>query len=175
MKLIRARERQPKAQIKNGLAVEVWKYHAEQYKAQDLDNWDFTKEPHMSGFASDLVKKNTLDIPSNDSIRKWLTKNFKYSVMDGAYFLMKLQGTLIAPMDGIYEFSLTSDDGSFLYLGKKALGPNKAFVQNGGLHGMKKKTNTIRLYKGQPLDYTVTFYGNGGGNGLQFKILDPKK
>jgi len=38
---------------------------------------------------------------------------------------------------------------------------------------MITKAQTVELKRGQPLDYTVVFYGNGGQNGIDFRIIGP--
>lgn len=126
----------------------------------DMFNYEKTSSDHQ-GF-DNLGSGITFSLENNDKIKKWAWKmfNVNYEKFTGEWFHLKLKGTLVAPAKGEYKLQLRSDDGSFLYLGKKALTPQKAFVKNGGLHGMVTKAQTVQLERGQPLDYTVVFYGN---------------
>lgn len=55
-----------------------------------------------------------------------------------------------------YTFTITSDDGSFLYVNGKEL------IDNGGLHGMEPKSGTIRLTPGRHEVECIMFQGKGG-------------
>lgn len=173
MHLIKLRERQPKEdKMKWGYLVDFWKYNFEQYQWPHLDNWDYTKTPHMTNFAP-LKGQSWLNWPNNGSVRSWFNKMWGYK-FDGRYYTLAVHGTIKATMKGAYRFNVISDDGSFLWLGRQAKTPKTALIKNGGLHGMRNKAFTIHLEAGQPMDWTVGFYGNGGGNGLQIQIRDPR-
>ena len=175
MRLIARREKQPKVDLVDGLAVDFFHMKKHNLDGATLDKFNFEKEePNHSALLK--MPKTHFALTSNAQITKWSWESFQIdpTKFDGTNALLKLRGTLIAPVDGEFTFSLNSDDGSFLYLGKRALETSKAFIKNGGLHGMVTKTNKVTLKKDQPLQYTVTWYGNNGGNGIIFKILDPK-
>lgn len=176
MRLIARREKQPKIEIADALDVDFFLMKKHNLDGATLDKFNFeTEKPDHSAYLK-MAKKTHFSLTSNAQIKDWASKSFKVDPkkFDGTNSMLKLRGTLMAPADGEFTFSLNSDDGSFLYLGKRALETSKAFIKNGGLHGMTTKTNKVMLKKGQPLQYTVTWYGNNGPNGIIFKILDPK-
>jgi hypothetical protein len=77
-------------------------------------------------------------------------------------------GYFLAPTTGNYRFRLTSDDGSFLWLGSDAASApnnNNAIVNNGGRHGpIAITSDNMSLTAG--LYYPIRIhYGNDGGGG----------
>ena len=62
--------------------------------------------------------------------------------------------------DGEYEFYLTSNDGSKLYI------DDKLIVDNDGLHGPKQISSTIYLTKGRH-EIRVDYFQNGGNKMLE--------
>jgi hexosaminidase len=77
-------------------------------------------------------------------------------------YAIKLQGYLRVPVDGMYEFALSSDDGSNLEIGERVV------VNNDGLHGDEQRTGMIALRKGlHPI--TVRYFQSGGGAGLSLR------
>lgn len=81
-------------------------------------------------------------------------------------FALKFTGMIVAPTAGEYTFSIASDDGSRIYLGDSLL------VNNDGLHGMVEKSGKVSLTAGaHPL--TVTYFDNGGGDGLRVQWAGP--
>ena len=74
-------------------------------------------------------------------------------------YAMKLSGFLRVPADGLYEFAVSSDDGSSLELGGRVV------VDNDGLHGDEKRTGMIALRAGlHPI--VVRYFQAGGGASL---------
>jgi azurin len=73
---------------------------------------------------------------------------------DGFGFLF--EGKIEVPKDGDYEFFLTSDDGSELYVGDKRV------VLNDGVHSEVRKQGKIKLSKGLS-DFKVGYFEKGGG------------
>jgi alpha-L-fucosidase len=71
-------------------------------------------------------------------------------------------GFVNIPETGIYCFSLTSDDGSFLSVGGES-------INNDGLHAMTTKTLHIALAKGLH-EFSIKYFQKGGGDGLELKI-----
>ncbi len=73
------------------------------------------------------------------------------------WFILRCSGQLVILEDGYHSFSVTSDDGSMLYIGG-----GSAVVSNDGLHGSNKVTGSKFLRRG-----VVTFrldYFQGSGN-----------
>lgn len=81
-------------------------------------------------------------------------------------FALRFTGSIAVPKSGKYTFFLTSDDGSRLYLDGKLL------INNDGKHGMSEKKGTINLTAGTH-DLIVTYFDNGGGDGLRFHWSGP--
>ncbi len=74
-------------------------------------------------------------------------------------FALRFTGLVSAPQSGKYTFTISSDDGSRVYL------DNKLLINNDGLHGMGEKNATVELSAG-PHPIVVTYFDNGGGDGL---------
>lgn len=81
-------------------------------------------------------------------------------------FALRFSGTLNVPRDGRYRFWLTSDDGSRMYLDGRQL------IDNDGLHGNVEKQARLKLAAG-PHSLVVTYFDNGGGDGLKFEWEGP--
>jgi hexosaminidase len=78
-------------------------------------------------------------------------------------FGLRLQGYLRAPADGIYEFVLTSDDGSVLRIGKDVV------VDHDGHHTPTDRSGMIALEAGyHPIE--VLFFQGGGGRDLRLQV-----
>jgi hexosaminidase len=67
-----------------------------------------------------------------------------------------LEGWLRVPADGIWEFELTSDDGSALWIGDQKV------VDHDGYHAAEAKTGMIPLRAGLHRIRVVMFQGGGG-------------
>lgn len=81
-------------------------------------------------------------------------------------FALRFTGSLLVPKAGDYRFYLNSDDGSRLYL------DGKLVINHDGLHGMSEKNGNIALAAGVH-DLVVTYFDNGGGDGLRFSWSGP--
>ncbi|MBC8351073.1 MAG: c-type cytochrome [Planctomycetes bacterium] len=81
-------------------------------------------------------------------------------------FALRFTGMIITPKSGKYTFFIASDDGSRIYLNDKLL------VNNDGLHGMVEKNASIELPAGAH-DLVVTYFDNGGGDGLNVNWQGP--
>ncbi len=68
----------------------------------------------------------------------------------------RLTGSLTPPVTGTYTFSLTSDDGSRLYV------DGKLVIDNWGDHAANTKTGTLHLAAGQPVAIEVDYYQAAG-------------
>ena len=67
------------------------------------------------------------------------------------------------PADALYEFGLTSDDGSTLVVGESMV------VDNDGLHGPEERTGMVALRAGaHPI--TVRYFQAGGGAELRLRV-----
>ena len=69
-------------------------------------------------------------------------------------------GLIKVPVDGIYSFYLSSDDGS------KLLIDNKTLIDNDGLHGIVEKSGEIPLAKGLH-PFKLLFFERSGGDALK--------
>jgi hexosaminidase len=77
-------------------------------------------------------------------------------------YALRLSGYLRVPDDGLYEFSLSSDDGSTLEIGGTRV------VNNDGLHGDEARTGMIALRRGlHPI--VVRYFQGGGGAALSLQ------
>ena len=81
-------------------------------------------------------------------------------------FALRFTGQISAPKAGKYTFSIASDDGSRIYL------DNKLLINHDGLHGMAEKNATVELSAG-PHPIVVTYFDNGGGDGLSISWAGP--
>ncbi len=95
------------------------------------------------------------------------TAQVQLSERSGDYnFGTTFEGYFQAPADGIYEFSLNSDDGSRLWIGSSLL------VDNNGNHPMQERSAKIGLKAGlHPL--RIAYYQGGGGFGLEAYVSGP--
>lgn len=81
-------------------------------------------------------------------------------------FGLTYDGFIKIEKEGLYEFYLTSDDGSKLNI------DNEEIILNDGLHGMIEKSASIYLKKGFH-KIEISFFQLGGGKGLELKIKTP--
>ncbi|WP_018618483.1 NPCBM/NEW2 domain-containing protein [Spirosoma luteum] len=72
-----------------------------------------------------------------------------------SYFGLQVKGYFNAPIDGMYTFYTTSDDGSKLYIGTTEV------VSNDGQHAAKEKSGSIGLKAGKHAITVAFFQGNG--------------
>jgi hexosaminidase len=83
-------------------------------------------------------------------------------------YALKLSGYVNVPADGLYEFALSSDDGSNLEIGERVV------VNNDGLHGDEQRTGMIALRKGlHPI--VVRYFQGGGGASLSLRYRSSEK
>ena len=81
-------------------------------------------------------------------------------------FALRFTGAIAIPKAGKYTFFITSDDGSRLYL------DGKLVINNDGMHGMSEKNASVNLTAGSH-DLIVTYFDNGGGDGLNVAWSGP--
>jgi len=83
-------------------------------------------------------------------------------------FGLTYNGYIMIDRNGLYEFFLTSDDGSKLSI------DDQDIVLNDGLHAMIEKSGSLFLKKGyHKID--ISFFQLGGGSGLMLKMKAPDK
>jgi alpha-L-fucosidase len=75
-------------------------------------------------------------------------------------------GLIKIPADGIYDFYISSDDGSKLFI------DDKMIIDNDGLHGMSEKNSSVPLAKGYH-KIQVLFFERSGGDDLQVQWKGP--
>ena len=81
-------------------------------------------------------------------------------------FALRFTGSISVPRSGKYNFYLTSDDGSRLYI------DGEEIINHDGLHGMSEKGGTADLSAGSHA-IAVTYFDNGGGDGLSLAWSGP--
>lgn len=81
-------------------------------------------------------------------------------------FGLVLKGFLQVPEDGIYSFSLSSDDGSALWI------DDKLVVDNDGKHAAFSLTGALRLQKGAH-KIELKYFQAGGSAGLKLWMTQP--
>ncbi|MCU4157825.1 family 20 glycosylhydrolase [Carboxylicivirga sp. A043] len=80
-------------------------------------------------------------------------------------FGLSIEGVLSIEQDGLYQFTLGSDDGSQLYLNDRLV------IDNDGFHGMIYKKASLALKKGA-YPVKVLFFEGGGGEGLKLEMIN---
>ncbi|MBI5914183.1 MAG: alpha-L-fucosidase [Bacteroidetes bacterium] len=102
------------------------------------------------------------DFDRMKSLKTSSVKNFDRSAKNklGEQFGFEFRGFIKVPEDGIYTFSIASDDGSLLYLN------NQVVVDNDGQHGMVEKSGTAALKAGYH-EIIVRYFEATGGDDLK--------
>ena len=76
-------------------------------------------------------------------------------------FCARFRGRVTAPKSGTYQFSLSSDDGSKLFV------DNALIINNDGLHGARRYTGPkAGVSAGQVLEFEVQFFERHGGKNV---------
>ena len=78
-------------------------------------------------------------------------------------YALVFTGFLQVPEDAMYEFSLSSDDGSTLSIGDQVI------VDNDGLHGTLERLGMVALRAG-PHALTLRYFQAGGGAELRLRV-----
>ncbi len=81
-------------------------------------------------------------------------------------FAFVFEGYIDVPRDGVYTFTLTSDDGSALYLHDALL------VDNDGMHGARAREGQIALKAGMH-PFRVAYFDRSGGDILNVEWAGP--
>ena len=114
--------------------------------AEYFDNMDFEGEPVFTRVDKNIEYYWGSDAPEG-------------LPPDG--FSIRWTGFLTVPETGRYTLSVTSDDGSRLYLNGELL------VDHWGEHGMSAKARTVQLEGGAPVPIRVDMYENRGDAGMK--------
>ena len=118
--------------------------------------------PSAANVAIETLAKMTPQMTEiRPTVDLWVPKN-----KSADKFALQFTGSIAIPTAGRYSFFIASDDGSRLYL------DDKLIINNDGLHGMVEKNATINLTAGSH-DLVVTYFDNGGGDGLEFAWAGP--
>lgn len=86
---------------------------------------------------------------------------------DTEYFAQQLTGYIMIPEDGIYTFTLESDDGSRLFIN------GVLTVDNGGFHSTASKSGEIALQKGYH-KLVIDYIQGSGGRELGLFVKGPQ-
>ena len=109
-------------------------------------------------------------LPEFDSLKpisSGIVKDFDIGSKQGSdNYGFVFDGLIKIPADGVYNFYISSDDGSKLFIDDKIL------VNNDGLHGIVEKSNEIPLAKGYHA-IKVVFFERNGGDALQVQWQGP--
>jgi hypothetical protein len=81
-------------------------------------------------------------------------------------FAFVFNGQIECPKDGKYSFTISSDDGSQLFINGKMI------VDNDGVHGIKAKAGSVELKKGKH-DIEVKYFELAGGEALSVSWAGP--
>jgi hypothetical protein len=97
-----------------------------------------------------------------------LSQSILNSVPSGTYnYTVVFNGFFLAPVSGVYTFTTSSDDCSFIWIGptavKGAYTLANSLVNNSGLHGNVTKSATITLIRGQSYPFRL-LYGQATGS-----------
>jgi hypothetical protein len=110
------------------------------------------------------IYATSLNIPTQNFRRGFpgVTKRFEWFAID-------YSGRFWAEKPGEYDFSLTSDDGSNLYI------DGELVVENDGIHSTQERSGTVHLSRGAH-DIRVSYYqGPADEIALVLKVAPPEE
>jgi hypothetical protein len=90
---------------------------------------------------------------------------------DGSYFSCQWLGYFKPTTTETYTLYISSDDGSYLWIGANALSgftTANANINNGGAHGNQERSGTVALTAGTYYPIRIQFGEIGGGDVLSF-------
>ena len=139
-----------------------------------------------SGYMNDVVtyfnnNTNYVTAPNNGSSTlfdnlKDATNNINNTVIDGDYYSVQWLGYFKSNYTGNWNFSLTSDDCSYFWIGNNAISgytTANANINNGGAHGNVTVTSgNIYLVNGYFYPIRIQYGENGGGATLVFNFFN---
>ena len=82
-------------------------------------------------------------------------------------FSVRWTGTLTAPTTGTYTLALSSDDGSYLYIGDELV------IDNGGQHAFLTKSYDVKLEAGRPYQVRIDYFEIAGDAAILFEWRTP--
>ena len=112
----------------------------------------WSKMPSFSEFKA--VKSGALATGLFDISMREINNNFAF-IFNGQIECLK---------DGKYSFTISSDDGSQLFINGKMI------VDNDGVHGIKAKAGSVELKKGKH-DIEVKYFELAGGEAVSYTHL----
>ncbi len=122
------------------------------------------------GLAYDYFERffvTTADLDISEPIQSGITDCFSIkNAPRSNYFGYRFQGYIRVPKDGIYDFSLTSNDGSTLYIDAFEL------IENDGNHGAVEEPGRVALKAGLHA-ILVKYMQCGGGKSLKVSWSGP--
>ena len=125
----------------------------------------------VPGIETYLYSGNWTQLPLFDTLTPVETFVFPSPVIPAGWqgkdhFALRCRGFISIPADGMYVFSLTSDDGSRLSI------DNAEVVVHDGIHGAIEKQGTVLLKKGLHL-LNIEYFEATGGEVLQVSMQGP--
>jgi hypothetical protein len=87
-----------------------------------------------------------------------------------------ITGNFIPDITGTWTFALTSDDGSYLWIGTDALSgytTGNALINNGGVHAVATVSNTISLTKGTVYPIRILSGNNAVNDDIVLTVTNP--
>jgi hypothetical protein len=136
--------------------------------AQYWGNSFFGETNTCTPYNSVIVPISSPDLNATEpNVSYGASTGFNWHPFDYSTFSVKWTGYIYSSMPGTYVFSLTSDDGSWLYIDQSLI------VNNGGSHGTQTTTNTDPLSQGLHT-IEVDFYETcSGGSGVDLSWMPP--
>ena len=105
--------------------------------------------------------KTVNEIEKQTVVKSAVLENFKLPIFHREEaFAVKYEGYIQIPVDGVFSFFTSSDDGSALYI------DNEMVVNNDGAHGDEEKSGMIALKAGLH-SIKVLYFEIGGGQSLK--------
>lgn len=87
--------------------------------------------------------------------------------LGGSHYSIRWSGWFTATETRVYDLSITSDDGSFLYI------DDKLVADNGGMHGEVCVSASLLLEKGKRYRLRIDFIQGGGNAAMRLGWRDP--
>ena len=107
------------------------------------------------------------DFTKLTAVKKGIDRNISLSPRtQDDNFAFQFTGYLSVPVNGLYTFYTSSDDGSNLFINDAKI------VDNDGLHGMQERSGTVQLTAGLH-KYEINFFEKAGGEQLVVNYEGP--
>jgi hypothetical protein len=164
----------------------IWKVYNRELSDQEIQQaYDDNKErfpgnTFVSGLFGSRVSLyffDNVDFFNGRSVTSTIILNdISNFATTGELFTWQFRGYFFAPSTGIYTFSTTSDDASYLWIGSVAnrgFSTSNALVNNGGLHSARTISNSINLSAGTYYPIRIQMGQNFGGSILNVTFSGP--